>query len=76
MSRGDEVAQVGDTFLFVCSQLVMAIAVCSGVQGNFEDNVPRRVMSTRPSFRTLRRALFLLHSEAYHISTAKCRRFI
>ena len=66
MSRGDEVAQVGDIFLFACTQLVMAIAVCSGVQGNFKDNVPRRVMSTRPNCRTLRRALFLLHLEAYH----------
>lgn len=66
MSRGDAVAQVGDIFLFVCTRLVMAIAVCSGLQGYLEDNAPRRVMYARPSFRTLRGVLFLLHPEAYH----------
>lgn len=41
MSRGDDVAQVGYIFVFACTQLVIAIAVFSGVQGNFKDNVPR-----------------------------------
>ena len=66
MSRGDDVAQVGYISVFACTQLVIAIAVFSGVRGNYRATVPRRVMSTRPSFRTLRRALFLLHPQAYH----------
>ena len=69
MSRGDDVAQVGYIFVFACTQLVIAIAVFPGVRGNFRGNTPRRVMSTRPSFRILRRALFLLRPQAYHNAT-------
>ena len=33
MSRGDELAQVGDIFLFASTWLALALVVCSGVQG-------------------------------------------
>ena len=41
MSRGDELAQVGDIFLFASTWLALALVVCSGVQGRLIDNAPR-----------------------------------
>ena len=68
MSRGDELAQVGDISLSVCSYLVMVFVVCSGVQGRLKDNAPR---ASDVQIQNLRKVLFLLRPEAGHRATRK-----
>ena len=68
MSRGDELAQVGDISLSVCSYLVMVFVVYSGVQGCLKDNAPR---ASDVQFQNLRRVLFFLRPARGHRATRK-----